>query len=121
MSNGGDASTKQSEAEPVTSAPPVDTGMSDGSAAPTKLSQAEPVAWIASIINSIKTLVLALIALALAFDWVSWSNQQNAAVLGVVAAGFVLISSLATAFLRQKVTPVASPRAADGTPLVRKS
>ena len=35
----------------------------------------------------------------------------------VVAAVFVIVSSLASASLRQKVTPVKRPRAADGSEL----
>jgi hypothetical protein len=93
----------------------------NGTGTATKLRDAEPVVWVSSITNSIKTLVLALIALALAFGWVNWSDQQNAAVLGVVAAGFVVLSSAASAVLRQKVTPTASPRLADGTPLKPES
>jgi hypothetical protein len=86
----------------------------------TKLCDTEPVAVVSVILNSFKTLVLAGIALALAFDWVSWSDEQNAAVLGVVAAVFVVISSVAASFLRRKVTPVANARAADGTRLVKE-
>ena len=73
--------------------------------------------FISSLINAFKTLVLAVLALALAFDWVHWNNDQNAAVLGVVAAGFVIISSVATVFVRKKVTPLARPRDADGAAL----
>jgi hypothetical protein len=84
-----------------------------------KLRDAEPVAWVSSLVNGFKTLVLAVLALALAFGWVHWSDAQNAAVIGVVAAAFVIISTISTAILRQKVTPLASPRAADGSPLVK--
>lgn len=85
------------------------------------LSDREPVALISSITNSIKTLVLAVLALALAFDWVNWSDEQNAAVLAVVAAGFLVMSSVAVVLVRQKVTPMAAPRTADGRPLVPTS
>ncbi len=83
-----------------------------------KLRDTEPAALVGSITNAIKTVVLAVIALALAFDWVNWNDEQNAAVLAVVAAVFVVLSSVATLFVRQRVTPVAAPRAPDGTPLV---
>jgi hypothetical protein len=84
-----------------------------------KLSDAEPVAVASSITTSIKTVVLAVISLALAFGWVSWSDQESAAVLAVVAAGFALLSAVSTVLVRQKVTPLAAPRAADGAPLVK--
>jgi hypothetical protein len=90
------------------------------STAPPKLTDTEPVAVWSTITNSIKTLVLALLALALAFGWVHWTNQQNAAVVGVVAAVFVIISAMSSVFVRQKVTPISNPRAADGTPLVSR-
>jgi hypothetical protein len=73
-----------------------------------KLVDREPVAVVSSITNAIKTLVLAVLALALAFNWVNWSDAQNAAVLGVVAAGFVLISAIGAVIVRHKVTPVAT-------------
>ena len=96
------------------------TEMGNGDPEPTKLKDTEPVAVWSAITNSIKTLTLALLALALAFGWVNWSNQQNAAVVGVVAAVFVIISALSSALVRQKVTPINNARAADGTPLVKK-
>jgi len=36
---------------------------------------------------------------------------------GVIAAFSVLISAIATSITRRKVTPIANPRAPDGTPL----
>jgi hypothetical protein len=93
-----------------------DPGTRDGGGA-LKLRDTEPVTIVSSVINGFKTLVLAVLALALAFGWVDWTNDQNAAVLGVVAAAFVIISSIATAFLRQKVTPLAQPRDEDGSAL----
>jgi hypothetical protein len=98
-----------------------DIKMSTETSRPGGLSEREPVTLISSITNSIKTLVLAVLALALAFDWVNWSDAQNAAVLGVVAAGFVVMSSVGAAFVRQRVTPIAAPRTADGTPLAPTS
>jgi hypothetical protein len=93
-----------------------EVAMTNGSV---KLTDTEPVAVVAAITNAIKTLVLAVIALALAFNWVNWSDGQNAAVIGVVAAAFVLVSSVGTIFTRQKVTPVAAPMK-DGKELVKK-
>ena len=61
-----------------------------------------------------------MLSLSLAFGWVHWTNQQVAAVTGVIAAVFVLISAVASAMTRQRVTPLANPRAADGTPLTKK-
>jgi hypothetical protein len=101
----------------TTPLPPGGGGGGGGGGDRLKLRDAEPVAIISSFINAFKTLVLALIALALAFNWVHWSDQQNAAVLGVVAAVFVIVSSVATVSLRQKVTPLAQPRDAHGSEL----
>src|SRR5262245_6163095 len=90
---------------------------SGGGGGALKLRDTEPVTIVSSVINGFKTLVLAVIALALAFGWVDWTNEQNAAVLGVIAAAFVIISSIATAYLRQKVTPLAQPRDEHGSAL----
>jgi hypothetical protein len=92
--------------------------MTNGSKKKRKLRDREPVAVATSITNSLKTLVLALLALALAFGWVDWSDGQNAAVIGVVAAVFALMSLIVSAILRQHVTPNAHPRDPDGNPLV---
>jgi len=64
----------------------------------------------AGITNAIKTLALAVVALALAFDWVDWSDEQAGTVLAVVAAVFVMISAVAAFVTRQRVTPVAVHR-----------
>lgn len=67
----------------------------------------EPVLFSASVTNAIKTFVLAVFSLALAFEWINWTEAQIAAVLGVVAAGFVVLSAVSAGITRQKVTPVA--------------
>lgn len=79
----------------------------------------EPVTFFGSISDAVKTLVLAVLVLALAFGWVNWTDEQYAAVLGVITAAFVLISTIANVLARDRVTPVAAPRDPDGTPLVR--
>jgi len=67
--------------------------------------------------NAAKTLILAGVSLGLAFHWIAWDDAQSAAVLGVVAAVFVLISAVTAAVVRQKVTPVTAPRSANGLKL----
>ena len=81
----------------------------------------EPVFVNAGITNALKTLTLAAISLALVFKWIDWTEEQIAAVLGVVAAVFVFLSSVSAAVTRQKVTPLSNPRADDGTPLIKRS
>jgi ABC-type bacteriocin/lantibiotic exporter with double-glycine peptidase domain len=90
--------------------------MSDGTGS-TSFRDNEPLAVSAAITNAIKTVVLGVVSLALAFGWVHWTNAQFGAVTGVIAAFFVLISAIATSITRRKVTPMANPRAPDGTPL----
>ena len=70
--------------------------------------ESEPVIFSASLTNGIKTLVLAVMSVGLAFDWITWSQEQIAAVLGVMAAGFVVLSATFAAITHQKVTPVAT-------------
>jgi hypothetical protein len=81
----------------------------------------EPVALISSLESGARTVVLAILTMALAFNWISWTDEQNAAVLGVIAASFVLISAVVTPFVRQKVTPTRAPRSSEGAPLVEFS
>jgi len=95
--------------------------MPNDPAAGNKLRDREPVAFSSAITDSIKTFVLAIVALAVGFEWVNWTEAQTALVIGVVAAFFVVISTISTAVTRGKVTPNVNPRAADGTPLVRSS
>lgn len=63
----------------------------------------------------VSSFVTAVIALLAAFG-VPISEDQRAAVVGVVAAVVALLSGAVT---RALVTPVYDPRDVDGTPLVR--
>jgi hypothetical protein len=74
----------------------------------------EPVLVNSGITNAVKTFVLAVISMALAFEWVTWTDAQIAAVLGVVAAAFVVLSATSSIFTRALVTPIASSTASDG-------
>jgi uncharacterized YccA/Bax inhibitor family protein len=66
----------------------------------------EPVVFNSAVTNAVKALVLSLVTLALAFEWVSWTDAQIAAVLGVITAASVVLSAVVSAFTRQKVSPV---------------
>jgi hypothetical protein len=85
---------------------------------PTGLTDREPIALITSLESVVKTLVLAILAMALTFNWITWTDEQNAAVIGVIAAVFALMSVLFGAFMRLKVTPTKAPRSNAGAPLV---
>ncbi|MGA9278343.1 hypothetical protein [Ilumatobacter sp.] len=95
--------------------------MPNGQNTDDKLRDREPVAFSSAITDSIKTFVLAIVALAVGFEWVNWTEAQTALVIGVVAAFFVVITTISTAFTRGKVTPNVNPRATDGTPLIKKT
>lgn len=83
-----------------------------------KLREREPVLFNSVVADGLKTLVLALISLALAFEWIAWSDAQVAAVLAVAAAVFALISGANSVLTRDKVTPLTNPRDNTGRPLV---
>jgi hypothetical protein len=93
---------------PLTGAAPV---------AKQRLRDREPLATNATLFDSIKTLVLATIAVLVGFDVVTWSDQQISLVISLVAALFVVLTSLCTLNTRAKVTPVHHPRDDDGNPL----
>lgn len=59
--------------------------------------KSEPVA----IVGGLTQIVSAVIALALGFQWVSWTPEQTGLVLGVWAA----VTAFALLFARSKVTP----------------
>jgi ABC-type nickel/cobalt efflux system permease component RcnA len=82
------------------------------------LKHREPVTFISSLEGGAKALVLAVMSLALAFNWINWTDEQNAAVLAVIAAVFVLISAVCSVILRRKVTPTRLPRTNAGAPLI---
>jgi hypothetical protein len=86
-----------------------------------KLRHQEPVGFNSVITDGIKTLVLALMTLGLAFNWISWTDDQIAAVLGVLAATFAVISAVSSVLTRRQVTPLANPRDNDGNRLVKAS
>jgi hypothetical protein len=83
------------------------------------LTDREPVAVISAIVNAFKTVVLAFVAVAVGFDWFNWTAEQTGLVVSLIAALFVLFSTMVTTFARTKVTPISHPRADDGTPLVK--
>lgn len=61
----------------------------------------EPVA----VAGAIQTLLAALIALALQFDWVSWTDSQIATIMAVYAAVIIVLTSIA----RSRVSPTSTP------------
>lgn len=69
------------------------------------------------IANAIAALVSALIVAAVALGWIQWDETQQAAVMAVVVATVNVVAGL---WARSQVTPIADPRAADGTPLVKQ-
>jgi len=58
------------------------------------LKDREPVAVNSAITNAIKTVVLSLLAVAVGFGWVHWTDAQTALVVSLVAAFFVLLSTV---------------------------
>ena len=60
------------------------------------------VKWIRQESAAAQALVLAFIALGIAFRWWTWSNAQTGAVVGIVAA-------LLGMFVRSQVTPLVRP------------
>jgi hypothetical protein len=62
------------------------------------------VAWVRKEPAAAQSLILAFIALGIAFQWWHWTNGQTGAVVGIVAA-------LLGMFIRSQVTPLAQPRA----------
>lgn len=82
-----------------------------------RLRDREPLATNATLFDSIKTLILATIAVLVGFDLVSWTNEQVSLVISLIAALFVVLTSLCTLSTRAKVTPVQHPRDEDGNPL----
>jgi fumarate reductase subunit D len=78
--------------------------------------QREPV-----MISGLVTAVLeAFIMLALQMGWISWDEAQVASfnnfIVALMALGAVIVPLLAAYFARNRVTPVADPRTADGQP-----
>lgn len=74
-------------------------------AAAEPLKDREPVVFNAVKTNAIKTLVLSLVTLALAFEWVTWTDAQIAAVIGAITAFFVVLSAFYAVRTREKVSP----------------
>jgi len=60
------------------------------------------VKWVRQESAAAQALVLAFIALGIAFRWWTWSNAQTGAVVGIVAA-------LLGMFVRSQVTPLVRP------------
>lgn len=60
------------------------------------------VQWVRQESAAAQALVLAFIALGIAFQWWQWSNAQTGAVVGIVAA-------LLGMFVRSQVTPLVRP------------
>ncbi len=69
------------------------------------------VKWVRQESAAFQALVLAFIALGIAFQWWTWSNAQTGAVVGIVAA-------LLGMFVRSQVTPLVRPMDG-GRPLIR--
>jgi|HubBroStandDraft_2_1064218.scaffolds.fasta_scaffold2720791_1 hypothetical protein len=60
------------------------------------------VAWVRREPAAAEALILAFIALGIAFGWWQWSNAQTGAVIGIAAA-------LLGMFVRSQVTPLIQP------------
>lgn len=73
----------------------------------TSLRDREPVVFNAAIADVFRTLVLSVVTLALAFGWVDWSDSQLAAVIGVITAAFVAVSTVVAVLTRRKVRAIA--------------
>ncbi len=71
----------------------------------------EPLRLIAAITAAVTAILAALVAFGLDID-----SDQQAAILGIVTA--VIAPAAVAVLTRPKVTPVATPRADTGTPLV---
>jgi len=80
----------------------------------------EPV-MIAGLVTAVLEM---LIMFALQMGWIAWNTEQLASfnnLVVAIAALAVAIVPVATAYYaREKVTPVANPRNADGVELVAK-
>jgi hypothetical protein len=63
----------------------------------------EIVKWVRQEPSSIQALILAFLALGVAFQWWHWSSAQTGAVFGIAA---VLLGM----FVRSQVTPTVRPR-----------
>jgi hypothetical protein len=68
------------------------------------------MAWVRREPAAAEALILAFIALGIAFGWWQWSNAQTGAVIGIAAA-------LLGMFVRSQVTPLIQPTT-KGRPLV---
>lgn len=101
----------------TTTTPTVTSPTGDAFVVKQRLRDREPLATNATLFDSIKTLVLATIAVLVGFEVVSWTNEQVSLVISLVAALFVVLTSVCTLNTRAKVTPVHHPRDDDGNPL----
>lgn len=68
------------------------------------------------IANSVAALISAVIVALVALGYLPWDEVQQAAVMGVVVAAVNIVAAMWT---RPQVTPLNSPRDADGQPLAR--
>ena len=71
----------------------------------------EPVVWTNAILGVIQSGIIALVALHV----IELTNEQQTAILGFSTA---LITAINIIVVRSLVTPLANPKAADGTALV---
>jgi hypothetical protein len=62
----------------------------------------QAVAWVRKEPAAAEAVILAFIALGIAFGWWQWSNAQTGAVVGIAAA-------LLGMFVRSQVTPLIQP------------
>ena len=69
------------------------------------------VTWVRQESAATQSLIQALIAIGIAFQWWHWSDAQTGAVIGIAAA-------LLGMFVRSQVTPLIRPFDA-GRPLIR--
>lgn len=73
-------------------------------------------------VASLVTAIMAIVAALIAFNWIEWNEAQVSAFEASLVAALPLIVALvqwvANEVARARVTPLNSPRANDGTPLV---
>ena len=75
----------------------------------------EPVVTAAAIAG----IVMAFLAMAVSLNWLALTPEQMETIQAFILPALGLLLPVAAAlFARSKVTPVAAPKAADGTPAV---
>lgn len=68
--------------------------------------------------QAVTAVISALLVMAVSLGWVTLDTTQQAAVMAFVVAAVNIGAGL---LARSRVTPIANPKAADGTPLIKQS